>query len=174
MRLDPATQGRLTRCVQDAAAARKQEVQAFVASLEDDPAALQDLLDRVTVQETSFFRDPGQFAALGRLLPSLSGPVTVWSAGCSNGQEPYSLAMVLGESSVTDWRVIATDVSSRALERTRRARYSEKELAGVSPERRARWFDREGDGWTIDAAVRDRVAISRHNLVGDPPPFDPG
>ena len=174
MRLDPATQGRLQRCVQDAATARKQDVQAFVASLEDDPAALQDLLDRVTVQETSFFRDPGQFAALGRLLPSLSGPVTVWSAGCSNGQEPYSLAMVLGESAVTDWRVIATDVSSRALERTRRARYSEKELAGVSPERRARWFRREGEAWTVDAALRDRVAVSRHNLVGEPPPFDPG
>lgn len=174
MRLDPATQSRLTRCVQDAAAARKQDVQAFVASLEDDPVALQDLLDRITVQETSFFRDPGQFAALGGLLPSLSGPVTVWSAGCSNGQEPYSIAMVLGESSVADWRVVATDVSSRALERTRRARYSEKELAGVSPERRARWFRREDDAWAIEPALRDRVAVSRHNLVADPPPFDPG
>jgi chemotaxis methyl-accepting protein methylase len=174
MRLDPATQSRLTRCVQEAAAARKQDVQVYVASLEHDASALQDLLDRVTVQETSFFRDPGQFAALARLLPTLSGPVTVWSAGCSNGQEPYSIAMVLAESPVADWQVIATDVSTRALERTRRARYSEKELAGISPDRRARWFHRDGDRWAIESTLRDRVAISRHNLVGDTPPFDPG
>ncbi|HEX2040443.1 MAG TPA: protein-glutamate O-methyltransferase CheR [Acidimicrobiales bacterium] len=174
MRLDPATQGRLTRCVQEAAAAREQDLHAYVASLEHDPSALQDLLDRITVQETSFFRDPGQFAALARLVPMLSAPTTVWSAGCSNGQEPYSIAMVLAESSAAEWRVIATDVSSRALERTRRARYSQKEMTGVSPDRRARWFHRDGDTWTVDQALRDRVAVSRHNLVGDPPPFDSG
>ncbi len=74
MRHDPTTQSRLNRCVLEAASARGQDVAAYVASLEDDADALQDLLDRVTVQETSFFRDPGQFAALARLLPTFSRP----------------------------------------------------------------------------------------------------
>jgi chemotaxis methyl-accepting protein methylase len=174
MRLDSATQSRLTRCVLEAAAARKQDVRAYVAALEDDPGALQDLLDRVTVQETSFFRDPGQFGALARILPTLSGAVTVWSAGCSNGQEPYSIAMVLAESRVADWQVMATDVSSRALDRTRRAQYSEKEMAGVSPERRARWFRKEAEHWAVVPALRERVAVSRYNLVSPTPPFDAG
>lgn len=174
LRLDAATQGRLTRCVQEAAAARKQDLQDYVSSLESDAGALQDLLDRITVQETSFFRDPGQFVALARILQEWRGPMTVWSAACANGQEPYSIAMVLAESPVTDWQVIATDVSSRALERTRKARYSEKELTGVSPERRARWFRKDGDRWAVEPVLRERVAVERHNLVGQPPPFEPG
>lgn len=175
LRLDPATDGRLRRCVDDAAAARGQDVPQFVASLDRDDTALQDLLDRVTVQETSFFRDPGQFEALAvHVLPTLRGPVTVWSAGCANGQEPYSLAMVLAESTVNDWRVVATDVSSRALARTRAARYRAKELSGVSPDRRERHFERDGDGWKVKAVLRDRVGVSRLNVVSDPFPGNAG
>lgn len=175
LRLDPSTQTRLARCVQEAATARNQDLGAYVSSLESDAGALQDLLDRITVQETSFFRDPGQFEVLARhVLPSLHGPLTVWSAGCANGQEAYTLAMVLAESTVSDWRVVATDVSSRALERTRRARYSEKEMTGVSPDRRERWFVRDGAYWAVAPVLRDRVAVTRHNLVSDPPPVEPG
>ena len=175
LRLDPVGQSRLRRCVQEAAEARHQEVPAFVAALERDPGALQDLLDRVTVQETAFFRDEAQFEALAtEVLPALRGPVTAWSAGCANGQEAYSLAMVLAESTVADWRVLATDVSTRALARTRAARYRPKELAGVSAERRDRWFQRDADGWRVKASLRDRVTVTRMNLVGDPLPGGPG
>lgn len=175
MRLDVATQTRLARCVQEAATARHQDLAAYVSSLESDAGALQDLLDRITVQETSFFRDPGQFDALARhVLPTMRGPLTVWSAGCANGQEAYTLAMVLAESAVSDWRIVATDVSSRALERTRRARYSEKEMSGVSPERRERWFVHDGSAWVVAPALRDRVAVARHNLVSDTPPVEAG
>ena len=175
LRLDSATQSRLARCVHDAAAARGQDVADYVASLDRDPSALQELLDRVTVQETAFFRDPGQFEALAtHVLPTLRGPVTVWSAGCANGQEPYTLAMVLAESPVADWRVIATDVSTKALERTRRARYSDKELRGVDPARRERHFVREEAGWRVAPALRDRVSVARLNLAADPFPAEPG
>ncbi|HVF73921.1 MAG TPA: protein-glutamate O-methyltransferase CheR [Acidimicrobiales bacterium] len=174
LRLDSSTQSRLRRSVDDAAAARGQDVTEFVASLDRDPTALQDLLDRITVQETSFFRDPGQFEALATyVLPSLRGAVTVWSAASANGQEAYSLAMVLAESALRDWRVIATDVSSRALERTRAARYRAKEMSGVSPDRRERYFDRDGDGWRVKAALRDRVSVNRLNVVADPLPGGP-
>jgi chemotaxis protein methyltransferase CheR len=175
LRLDPAVQSRLARCVQEAASARRQDEADFVASLDRDPAALQELLDRVTVQETSFFRDPGQFETLAtHVLPTLRGPVTAWSAGCANGQEAYTVAMVLAESAVSDWRVVASDISTRALDRARQARYSEKELRGVDARRRDAHFTREGAHWRIATALRDRVSVSRLNLAADPLPGERG
>jgi chemotaxis methyl-accepting protein methylase len=174
LRLDPAIRGRLTSSVHTEAAARGLDLDAYVEQLHDDPIVLQDLLNRVTVQETAFFRDPGQFEALATyVLPDLTPPVTVWSAGCANGQEPYSLAMTLAEGGV-DGTILATDVSTKAVGRTRRARYRTRELAGISEERRALYFSAAGEEWEVVAALRARVEVRHHNLVAEPPPVDPG
>jgi chemotaxis protein methyltransferase CheR len=175
LRLDPAIRGRLSRCLTDAAAARSEDLATYVTSLTAQPAAFQDLLNRVTVQETAFFRDPKQFAALtAHVLPDLAPPVTIWSAGCSNGQEPYSLAMALDEAGCPSWRVVATDVSTRALERARRGRYAARELTGLSPERRERYLVPAGSAWEVTPALRSRVDFVHHNLVADPPPLEAG
>jgi len=178
LRLDHAIRARLVNAVRDEAEARDLSLAAYVASLDADPQALQDLLNRVTVQETAFFRDPGQFAGLAsELLPVLAAegaPVRIWSAGCANGQEAYSLAMSLAESGIGDWQVIASDISTDAIARTRLARYAEREITGLSPERRARHLRPAGTDWEIDAALRARVRVLRHNLVADVPPWSPG
>jgi chemotaxis methyl-accepting protein methylase len=109
---------RLAACLGAAARARGVTPTRFAARLAGDPGAFQEVLDAVTVQETGFFRHPDQFAALaGEVLPGLQGPVVVWSAGCANGQEAYSLAMELAASGVPDWRVVATDISAAAVAR---------------------------------------------------------
>jgi chemotaxis methyl-accepting protein methylase len=175
LRLDPAIRGRLSRALADEATHRGITVDEYAAMLEADAGALQALLDRVTVQETAWFRDPGQFAAFTGLLPTLPAPLTVWSAGCSNGQEPYSLAMVLDEAGRSDWRIVATDISTRALARTREARYAERELRGLSGARRERYLAPGAGGvFEVVPALRQRVAVQRHNLAADPPPFTPG
>jgi chemotaxis protein methyltransferase CheR len=175
LRLEPAVRGRLLRCLQDEAAARHQDPDSYVASLSSDAEALQALLDRVTVQETSFFRDPGQFDVLAtEVLPTLASPVVVWSAGCANGQEPYSLAMTLAEAGLTDFLVVATDISTKALERTRLGRYAERELRGLSTARRERFLVPAGQEWEIVGDLRKRIRILQHNLVSDPPPFPVG
>jgi chemotaxis methyl-accepting protein methylase len=178
LRLDPAIRGRLARAVRDEAARCGTDDAAYVARLDAEPDLLQDLLNRVTVQETSFFRDPGQFAALASyLLPALQSarrPVRVWSAGCANGQEAYSLAMTFAESGVADWQVLATDISTDALERTRAATYKERELRGLSVDRRTRFLEPVGSEWRVHPALRERVTLTRHNLAADPPPFEPG
>jgi chemotaxis methyl-accepting protein methylase len=175
LRADPAIQSRLTRCLLEGAAARKLAIADYVALVSKDHQALQDLLNRVTVQETSFFRDPTQFAALARhVLPSLSGPVTIWSSASSNGQEPYSLAMTLAESGLSDWRVIASDISTKALARTSAARYATRELRGLSRERQEHFMRPAGDDWEIVPALRERVRVVQHNLLSDAPPFAPG
>jgi chemotaxis methyl-accepting protein methylase len=175
LRLDGSMTRRLGRTLEEAAAARGEEVGAFVSALRLDPAALQALVDRITVQETSFFRDPAQFRCLAEsVLPSLPSPLTLWSAGCATGQEAYSLAMTLAESGREDWRVLASDVSTKALDRTRAALYSERELRGLSVLRRDRFMVPVGSNWQTSAALRDRVSVFRHNLVIDTPPFEPG
>jgi chemotaxis protein methyltransferase CheR len=175
LRLDPALRGRLGRAVNDAAAERGQEPGEFVSTLRTEPAALQALLDGVTVQETSFFRDPAQFACFAEhVLPQQTDPVTVWSAGCANGQEPYSVAMTLSAAGRRGWRVLASDVSTRALERTGMARYTERELRGLPAGHRERFMERSGSHWQVSAELREGVTVTHHNLVTDPPPFGPG
>lgn len=178
LRLDPAIRGRLARAVRDEALRSGLDERAYVARLEQDPELLQALLNRVTVQETSFFRDAGQFDALAtHILPSLQEQgvtVRIWSAGCSNGQEPYSLAMTLVESGIPDWQVIASDLSTRALDRTLAGRYREGELRGLSPERRERFLVPSDDDAQVVPELRSRVRVLRHNLAVDPPPFEPG
>ncbi|MBV9664952.1 MAG: protein-glutamate O-methyltransferase CheR [Actinobacteria bacterium] len=174
LRLDPAIRGRLSRCVAEEATAHRVDAADYVGRLDEDPALLQDLLNRVTVQETSFFRDPGQFAALRTILPEVTSPLTIWSAGCANGQEPYSLAMTLAEAGVPAWQIVATDLSTRALSRTRKARYAERELRGLDDGTRDRHLFRVGSEWQVTDALRTRVEARHHNLVAEPPPFEPG
>jgi chemotaxis protein methyltransferase CheR len=166
--------GRLDRALREGSAESGRPVGDYVAALAGDAVAFQDFVDRVTVQETSFFRHPEQFAALEHtIIPALPDPVVIWSAGCANGQEAYSLAILLEEAG-RPGHVIATDVSSRALQRTRAARYEEREMRGLSAERRARFLRPDGQGFAFRETVRKRVLVVRNNLAEDPPPFAPG
>ena len=164
---------RLAACLDGAARARGQTPARFAASLAGDPGAFQEVLDCVTVQETGFFRHPDQFAALAReVLPWLEGPVVVWSAGCANGQEAYSLAMELAAAGVPDWQVVGTDISATAVARARAGRYSAAELTGL-PAAHRRWLRPAGDQWEVDPALRRRVRVERANLTARFP-VDPG
>lgn len=175
LRLDARARGRLARCVTEEARLLALGLVDYATAVDSDPALLQRLLDRVTVQETSFFRDPKQCEVLAHhTFAQLREPVTVWSAGCANGQEAYTLAMLLEESSLHDWRVVATDLSRPALERTRQASYSPQEMAGVSTERRERHFTASDGRFSVLPSLRERVTAVRHNLVTEPPPFTRG
>ena len=88
-----------------------------------------------------------------------------WSAGCSNGQEPYSLAMVLHESGITDWEVIASDVSTDAMARTQRPLLPRRDgrCQSGAPERH---FAQVGDDWEVLPSLSRRVELVRHSLRG--------
>jgi chemotaxis protein methyltransferase CheR len=175
LRLDPALRHRLERCVREGAAAHHLLLDQYVTGLESNQSLFQDLLNRVTVQETAFFRDPGQFRALAaHVLPSLNEPVLIWSAGCANGQEAYSLAITLAESGIQDWRVLATDVSTQALRRASEGRYTQREMTGISESHLHRYFEPAGAGWAVIPGLRQRIAFQHNNLMTDVPPFAPG
>jgi chemotaxis protein methyltransferase CheR len=166
LKAEPASRARLERLLEESAHLAGIPMPAYVDMLDSKPAAFDDLLDRVTVQHSAFFRDPAQFAALSEIVRKASGaPHTVWSAGCGNGQEPYSLAMLIDETGRHNWKVVATDVSFRALARTEIARYSDGELRGLSPERQRRYLTPVPGGSEIAQFIRRYVHISHHNLA---------
>lgn len=148
----------------------------------------QRLIDEVTIPETHFFRNPPQMAALrDRLLPELvrravsrGRPLAVWSAGCSTGEEAYSLAILATQAAATltaapAVSILATDVSSRAVGATRRARYAGRSLAYTEPELLQEFFDALPDGSrVVRDGVRSTVTARLHNLVTEPAPFADG
>jgi len=175
LRPSPATELRMASSIQRRATARGLELDAYVERLRIEPAERQALLDLVTVQETSFFRDGGQLEALvRRVVPASTAPIVVWSAGCATGQEPYSLAMALDEAGVRDWWIVASDLSADACARTRRAWYREPELRGLSPARAGRYLRRVDGGWEIVPELRERVTVVHQNIATDLPPVGRG
>lgn len=175
LRLDGATMARLGSCLRDMAIEGATTVEAVTADIHRDPSARQQLIDRITVQESWFFRDPAQLDALARrVLPVLPRPVRIWVAGCGNGQEAYSIAMVLSEANHPDGLVIATDVSTAALDRTGLGRYHERELRGLSAERRARFLRPCENGFAVTDDLRQRLVVQQQNLVAGPLPVAPG
>jgi chemotaxis protein methyltransferase CheR len=149
-----------------------------------DGTERQQLLNEVTIQETHFFRNPPQIRALRKyVIPELlkhadtrGRRIRIWSAGCSTGEEPYTIAMILREllPTMTGWdiKVIATDVSSRALDAAKRGRYGERAVQMASPDDLVRFFVPTGDGhYDVRPEVRELVQFRHQNLVTDPVPF---
>jgi chemotaxis protein methyltransferase CheR len=172
---DPLGRARLERLLAESAMLAGVPVDSYLDLVDAQPAAFGALVDRVTVQHGGFFRDPAQFNAVAVLASTTTGPSkTVWSAGCGNGQEPYSLAMLLDESGHSDWQVFASDISSKAMARTSAAAYSEVEVTGLSIERRRRYLVAVPGGYKIAPFIKERVRVVSHNLAhDDPPPLVP-
>jgi chemotaxis protein methyltransferase CheR len=134
------------------------------------------LAEAVTVNDTSFFREPAQFEALRSLLPAMLAArqgdkiLRIWSAGCATGQEAYSIAMLLDEMNLAaqGWMLdlVATDISGEALARGERGTYSPFEVQrGLDETQLARCFVSEQGGFTISRRLRRMVTFCRFNLL---------
>lgn len=143
------------------------------------------LMDLLTTNKTSFFREPEHFQfLLDRVVPERFAPqrrLRVWSAGCSTGEEPYSLAMVLHAElrNGADVRILATDVSSRVIETARQGVYAADAVRCVPALLRQRSLRRavrdDASGWMVRDEVRALVRFARLNLMAPWPmrgPFD--
>lgn len=137
---------------------------------------LQVAVDLLTTNETYFFREPRHFDFLrDRILPELKGrQIRVWSAACSSGEEPYSLAMLLADQlGDSGWEVLASDLSSRVLERARRGHYSMERTQHI-PKPYLRRFCLKGVGaqdgtLLVDRTLRRHVTFRQVNLNGPLP-----
>ena len=144
--------------------------------LERDPARLQEFRDYFTINVTEFFRDVERFRYLEtRVLPELLAqrrPLKVWSAACSIGAEPYSVAILLRELAPTlPNKILGTDVDVTIIERARRAdTYIQAELKNVTPARLQKAFTQAPDGtYAVKPEIKQLVELKLHNLLTPPP-----
>ncbi|AGC45120.1 protein methyltransferase FrzF [Myxococcus stipitatus DSM 14675] len=136
---------------------------------------LRSLLPLVTVGHTEFFRDAKQFRALEKsVLPDLLArarremrKVSVWSAGCATGEEPYSVAMVLAELGALSVEVDlwATDLNLAAVEAARQGRFSQRRAISINPERLSRFFRPVEDGYEALTTLREYIRFDGQNLA---------
>lgn len=135
------------------------------------------VVNAMTNNETWFFRDVLPFQALQKkIVPELMAArsaektLRIWSAACSAGQEPYSIAMLLRENfpELLQWRIqiVATDISNAVLQKAERGRYSQLEInRGLPACLLARYFSREGIEWELSREIRDMVEFRVINLA---------
>ncbi|MHA7132002.1 CheR family methyltransferase [Oerskovia turbata] len=148
----------------------EQYVQRYVRS--GSSTEIVRVVEAMTTNETSWFRDTSPFTALRQVvLPAHgNGPLSIWSAACSTGQEPYSIAMVLAEHGHHQYRILATDINAQVLDRARSGRYSQLEVnRGLPAPMLVRHFRRAGAEWEVDPALRQSMTFEKHNLLTPPP-----
>lgn len=144
----------------------------------DALAEWNELTALLTTGESYFFRNKEQMALLrNRILPELLAlrqerrQLRIWSAGCSSGEEPYSLALLLQEllPVQNDWQilVLGTDINEKALAKAREGVYSQWSFRMVDTQVQKQYFSPQRDGWKILESVRSKVTFSRCNLVED-------
>ncbi len=157
---------------------------ALLLNKDEGEKEFKQLLNLVTINETSFFRYAAQFDVLrNRILPEIierkketSRMIKIWSAGCSTGEEPYSIAMVLLEmlNDPASWKIdiLGTDISQKALVDAQKGVYVKHSLRNTEQYYLKKYFKKDSDGHMhIDRKVMDMVRFNFHNLKKDPYPY---
>ncbi len=157
----------------------------YLAVLDRRPEEWEKLKDALTINVTRFYRNPETWDRLrADLLPALlaarQGRLTAWSAGCSSGEEPYTLAMlcaeVAAESGHAAWgdrpRIDATDIDRESLERAESGVYPQASFLEAPAWITERYCERVGEGWRVREGVRRLVQVRRFDLVREAAPTD--
>ncbi|MBB3763648.1 CheR family methyltransferase [Sphingomicrobium lutaoense] len=143
----------------------------------EDPFLADEVVEALLNNETYFFRDRTPFDVLARdVLPQLAHArrdqrrLRIWSAGCSTGQEAYSLAMLFDEDRERwkDWKIeiLGSDVSQKVIDKARAGRYTQFEVQrGLAIRQTIRWFEEEEDGWTVAPHLKSMVRFETRNLL---------
>src|SRR5438105_6050020 len=174
----PSLMRRVARRMQTLAIKKHEDYQDH---LQVHPEEFALLFDTILINVTSFFRDPQAWECVrDNVLPPLlaakssDGAIRIWSAGCASGEEAYTVAMLfaeaLGEREFHERvKVYGTDADEHALSQARLARYAEKELEGVEPALREKYFEHVNGRYTFSTDLRRAVIFGRHDLVQDAP-----
>jgi len=149
--------------------------QEYTQLLQGDPEEYDRLLDRLTINVSHFFRDPATYRTLQRLvLPVLEkrGRARIWSAGCANGEEPYSLAMLFHERMPVgrQTRILATDIDTTCLARAQQGIYKDASVAEVPFLLRQQYLEQREGQWAVRPEIKAGVAFQRLDLTGSMPP----
>jgi two-component system, chemotaxis family, CheB/CheR fusion protein len=172
--LDRRIQRRMLLC-------KLEQLADYAEYLQAHPAEVKALYEEILIHVTSFFRDSEAFESLkSKVFPTITQhksvelPIRIWVAGCSTGEEVYSLAICLLEFLADrviqpPIQIFATDISELSIDKARTGIYTENQMVDVSPERRHRFFYPIEGGYHISKTVRELCVFARQDLSSDPP-----
>ncbi|WP_425415357.1 CheR family methyltransferase [Paenibacillus glacialis] len=145
----------------------------FFKAMMQNKNLFNEFLDRMTINVSEFWRNPNRWEVLrDSIVPELlrhnKGRLKVWSAACSTGEEPYTLAMILADKGIlSNTTLMATDIDSGALEKAQQGQYLERSLKDVPKDVAARHFTSEGMHYNINDSLKKAVQFKKQNLLLD-------
>ena len=152
-------------------------VVTYFDTINKDKEELKGFLDSITTNLTRFFRNQAQFDALEKyVIPELitkikkvPGTIKIWSAGCSTGEEPYTIAMLLTEILPKSWNyeILASDISLKCLMTAKEGFYAESRIVGIPDNYLAKYFDKVEGGYKIHSDIQSKIKFDYHNLKND-------
>ncbi len=169
------------RIIRRAVLTQKLRIPDYIAYLHAHHEEVEALYQDVLINVTTFFRDPEVFEVLKeRVFPKMvatrtpDDPVRLWVAGCSSGQEVYSMAMaflefVASTGSQVPLQIFGTDINEAMLERARAGRFTRSQVQELSQERLRRFFVEEAGGFHVCKPIREMCIFARHDVINDPP-----
>jgi len=147
----------------------------YYKALSKDGDLLEEFIDRITINVTEFYRNPKRWRVLETIIfPKLiqsSQSLNIWSAACSTGEEPYSIALMLTEHfPQVSYKILATDLDDKALSKAREGVYVERSLKDLPATMKQKYFKKDGSFYSIDERIKSQVQFKKHNLLKDPYP----
>jgi len=146
---------------------------SYIKLLKEDKLEYEKFLTYLTINVSEFFRNSSQWEVLeNEIFPYLfnrfSKSINIWSAACSTGDEPYSLAMIMSKyTSLNNINIIATDIDKQILDKARLGLYNDKAIASVPSEFKSKYFSKDGELFKITDDIKNCITFKQHNLLKD-------
>lgn len=147
--------------------------QDYFQALSQDKDLLDEFLDRMTINVSEFYRNHKRWEVLEtKLLPKLlerNSRLKIWSAACSTGEEPYTIAMILSKfMPLSSVQILATDIDENVIARAKKGMYPERSLNEVPEEMKRKYFTKDGSFYKVSEDIKKTVTFKKQNLLADP------
>ena len=150
----------------------------YVALIKKDKALFEQFVNFLTINVSEFYRNPDQWKLMDenvipKILANNSRQIKIWSAACSTGDEPYSLAMAFSKHvPLSNIKILATDIDKQVIQHAQVGLYNAKSIAGVPEEMKKKYFTQVGSSYQIADEIKKCVEFKEHNLLKDIYPKD--
>ena len=147
-----------------------------VSMLKEDSNLFEQFVNFLTINVSEFYRNPDQWKLLDeKVIPDLiehsNGELKIWSAACSTGDEPYSLAMAFSKHlPLSKIHILATDIDKQVLQHAKDGLYNEKSIASVPADLKLKYFTKIGQSYRVSDELKQCITFQQHNLLRDPYP----
>jgi chemotaxis protein methyltransferase CheR len=147
------------------------DLRSYAALIQKDEQVRRVFLDYITINVTEFYRNKEIFdefeSAMNDVLVPRFKNLKIWSAACSIGAEPYSVAMIMERNNIRNGRILATDIDDTILSKAKEGKYRENELKNVGSRELEQYFSRSGNEFKIVDTIKKKVEFKKHDLLLD-------